>query len=156
VDRRGARLVVLFDGEDTPVSIRPHLVQVLTADADSPPPPSAERIIAQLRTTARRGGRPWLTARNWWRPSGCSTSRKTMGSPSSGSRRVRTGRCGVCEKPPQWRDEIYLAGFWAPNSCSATRRRRCSLVVPGGLPIAERVSGDALTVVHTVLSDWTT
>jgi hypothetical protein len=55
---------------------------------------------------------------------------------------------------PQWRDEIYLAGFWAPNSCSATRRRRCSLVVPGGLPIAERVSGDALTVLHTVLSDW--
>jgi hypothetical protein len=48
VDRRGARLVVLFDGEDTPVSIGPHLVRVLTADADSPPPPSAERIIAQL------------------------------------------------------------------------------------------------------------
>jgi hypothetical protein len=48
VDRRGARLRVLFDGEDTPVSIRPHLVRVLTADADPPPPPSAERIIAQL------------------------------------------------------------------------------------------------------------
>ncbi len=48
VDRRGARLVVLFDGEDTPVSIRPHLVRVLTADADSPPPPSAERIIDPL------------------------------------------------------------------------------------------------------------
>jgi hypothetical protein len=46
VDRRGARLVVLFDGEDTPVSIRPHLVRVLTADAD--PPPSAECIIAPL------------------------------------------------------------------------------------------------------------
>jgi hypothetical protein len=27
---------------------------------------------------------------------------------------------------------------------------------PGGLPIAERVSGDALTVLRTVLSDWTT
>jgi hypothetical protein len=62
---------------------------------------------------------------------------------------------GVREAP-QWRNEIYLAGFWALNSCSATRRRRCALVVPGGLPIAERVSGDALTVVHTVLSDWTT
>lgn len=48
MDRRGARLVVLFDGEDTPVSIGPHLVRVLTADADPPPPPSAERIIAQL------------------------------------------------------------------------------------------------------------
>jgi hypothetical protein len=47
VDRRGARLVVLFDGEDTPVSIRPHLVRVLTADAD-PPPLSPERIITQL------------------------------------------------------------------------------------------------------------
>lgn len=44
---------------------------------------------------------------------------------------------GVRETP-QWRDVIYLAGLWAPNSCSATRRRRCSLVVPGGLPIAER------------------
>lgn len=48
MDRCGARLVVLFDGEDTPVSIRPHLVRVLTADADPPPPLSAERIIAQL------------------------------------------------------------------------------------------------------------
>ncbi len=26
---------------------------------------------------------------------------------------------GVRETP-RWRDEIYLAGFWAPNSCSAT------------------------------------
>ena len=48
MDRRGARLVVLFDGEDTPVSIRPHLVRVLTADADPPPPPSAEHIRAPL------------------------------------------------------------------------------------------------------------
>ena len=70
----------------------------------------------------------------------------------AGSRRAVAG----CARTPQWRDEIYLAGFWAPNSCSATRRRRCSLVVPGGLPIAKRVSGDALTVVHTVISDWTT
>jgi hypothetical protein len=28
------------------------------------------------------------------------------------------------------------------------------LIVPGGLPVAERVSGDVLTVLHTVLSDW--
>lgn len=53
-----------------------------------------------------------------------------------------------------WRDEIYLSGFWAPESCHATRRQRWSLVVPGGVPIARRVSGDALTVLHTVVSDW--
>ncbi|MGH3925798.1 MAG: hypothetical protein ACREYC_13465 [Gammaproteobacteria bacterium] len=57
---------------------------------------------------------------------------------------------------PQWRDEIYLAGFWQENSCSATRRRRSSLVVPGGLSITEQLRGDALTVLHTVLYDWTT
>lgn len=51
-----------------------------------------------------------------------------------------------------WLDEIYLAGFG--DACSAVRRRRYSLVVPGGLPVAERVSGDALTVLHTVLSEW--
>ncbi|MGH3784292.1 MAG: hypothetical protein ACRDRO_27650 [Pseudonocardiaceae bacterium] len=55
----------------------------------------------------------------------------------------------------QWRDEIYLGGFWEPDSCSATRRRRSSLVVPGGLPVAEELCGDALTVLHTVLCDWT-
>lgn len=55
----------------------------------------------------------------------------------------------------QWRDEVYLGGFWAPSACSATRRRRSSLVVPGGLPVAECVSGDALTVLRTVLCDWT-
>jgi hypothetical protein len=55
----------------------------------------------------------------------------------------------------QWRDEIYLGGFWAPDSCGATRRRRSSLIVPGGLPVAEQLRGDALTVLHTVLWDWT-
>lgn len=53
-----------------------------------------------------------------------------------------------------WVDEIYLGGFWRENSCNATRRRRSSLVLPGGLPVAEQVTGDALTVLHTVLSDW--
>lgn len=48
VDRRGARLRVLFDGEDTPASIRPYLVRVFTTHADPPPPPSAERVIEQL------------------------------------------------------------------------------------------------------------
>ncbi len=56
----------------------------------------------------------------------------------------------------QWHDEVYLAGFWQENSCHAIRRRRSSLLVPGGLPVAQRVSGDALTVLHTVLTDWAT
>src|SRR5919206_996908 len=55
---------------------------------------------------------------------------------------------------PEHRDEIYLAGFAAPQSCTAIRRRRSSLIVPGGLPITARVTGDALTVLHTVVSDW--
>jgi hypothetical protein len=53
-----------------------------------------------------------------------------------------------------WRDEIYLAGF--SDSCTAIRRRRYSLIVPGGLPVAERVTGDALTVLHTVVCEWMT
>lgn len=51
-----------------------------------------------------------------------------------------------------WQDEIYLGGL--ANSCHATRRRRWSLIVPGGLPVTQRVDGDALTVLHTVVSDW--
>lgn len=54
----------------------------------------------------------------------------------------------------EWLDEIHLGGLWAPQSCTAIRRRRSSLVVPGGLPVAQRVSGDALTVLHTVVTDW--
>jgi hypothetical protein len=54
----------------------------------------------------------------------------------------------------RWLDEIHLGGLWAPQSCTAIRRRRSSLVVPGGLPVAEQVSGDALTVLHTVVTDW--
>jgi len=53
-----------------------------------------------------------------------------------------------------WLDEIHLGGLWAPQSCTAIRRRRSSLVVPGGLPVAEQVSGDALIVLHTVVTDW--
>ncbi len=54
-----------------------------------------------------------------------------------------------------WRDELYLSGFWEPDSCTATRRRRSSLIVPGGWPVAKELRGDALTVLHTVLCDWT-
>ena len=49
-------------------------------------------------------------------------------------------------------DEIYIAGF--SGSCYATRARRYSLIVPGGLPVTDRVEGDALTVLHTVVFDW--
>lgn len=49
-------------------------------------------------------------------------------------------------------DEIYIGGF--TDSCHATRARKSSLLVPGGLPITARVTGDALTVLHTVVTDW--
>jgi hypothetical protein len=52
----------------------------------------------------------------------------------------------------EYRDTCYLAGFG--EGCSATRARKYSLVVPGGLPITERVSGDALAVLQTVASEW--
>jgi hypothetical protein len=54
----------------------------------------------------------------------------------------------------EYRDTCYLSGFG--EGCSATRARKYSLVVPGGLPITERVTGDALMVLHIVLSDWVT
>lgn len=52
----------------------------------------------------------------------------------------------------EYRDEIYIGGF--SDSCHATRARKSSLVMPGGLPVTTRVTGDALTVLHTVVSDW--
>lgn len=51
-----------------------------------------------------------------------------------------------------YRDELYLGGF--SDSCHATRARKSSLIVPGGLPVTARVSGDALTVLYTVVCDW--
>lgn len=53
-----------------------------------------------------------------------------------------------------WLDEVVVAGF--SECCEATRRRRYSLIVPGGMPVTKRVTGDALTVLRTVTSDWTT
>src|SRR3712207_5468420 len=53
-------------------------------------------------------------------------------------------------------DEIYVGGCGQPDSCTAIRRRRSSLVVPGGLPVAARVTGDALVVLHTVVWEWLT
>jgi hypothetical protein len=51
-------------------------------------------------------------------------------------------------------DEVYLTGLWAPDACTAILRRCPPLVVPGGLPVTARVKGDALTVLHTVVTDW--
>ncbi len=53
-----------------------------------------------------------------------------------------------------YRDQIYLAGFG--DSCHATRVRKTTLLIPSGLPIIDRVIGDALTVLHTVVTDWPT
>lgn len=53
---------------------------------------------------------------------------------------------------PEWSDEVYVSGF--SEGCTAIRRRRSSLIVPGGYPVAHRVEGDAITVLHTVVSDW--
>lgn len=53
---------------------------------------------------------------------------------------------------PEWSDEVYVGGF--SEGCTAIRRRRSSLIVPGGMPVAQRVSGDAITVLHTVVADW--
>lgn len=54
-----------------------------------------------------------------------------------------------------WQDRIFLSGFWAPGSCSAVRRRKSSLLVPGELLVVERFSGDALNVLNSVLT-WPT
>ena len=52
----------------------------------------------------------------------------------------------------RWRDTVYLGGF--STGCSATRCRKSCLLVPGELLVAERVSGDALNVLNTVVSSW--
>lgn len=52
----------------------------------------------------------------------------------------------------QWRDTLYLAGFG--KACSATRSRKSSLIVPGGPLVTQRVDGDAISVLHTVVRDW--
>jgi hypothetical protein len=52
----------------------------------------------------------------------------------------------------EYRDEIYIGGF--SDSCHATRARKSSLIVAGDLPVTAQVSGDALTVLHIVVSDW--
>jgi hypothetical protein len=56
----------------------------------------------------------------------------------------------------EWRDTIYLAGFWEPGSCSATRQRKSSLIVPGDLLVTDRMCGNALNVLNTVVNSWPT
>lgn len=51
-----------------------------------------------------------------------------------------------------WHDTIYLGGF--SRDCSATRSRKSPLLVPGDLLVTDRVSGDALNVLNTVVSHW--
>ena len=51
-------------------------------------------------------------------------------------------------------DEIYISGMWAPGSCSAIRRRRSTLILPGGLPVIDQITGTALTVLNTVVTSW--
>ena len=51
-----------------------------------------------------------------------------------------------------WRDTIYLAGFG--TACTTTRARKSSLIVPDGLLVTQRVGGDAVSVLRTVVCDW--
>lgn len=52
----------------------------------------------------------------------------------------------------RWRDTVYLAGF--SKDCTATRARTSPLIIPGGRSVTHQVSGDALSVLHTVVLDW--
>lgn len=52
----------------------------------------------------------------------------------------------------EWRDTIYLAGFG--QACVAIRSRKCSLIVPNRPLVTQRIDGDALSVLHTVVRDW--
>lgn len=52
----------------------------------------------------------------------------------------------------EWRDTLYLAGFG--QACTATRARRSSLIISGGPLVIQRVGGDALSVLHTVVCEW--
>jgi hypothetical protein len=51
----------------------------------------------------------------------------------------------------QWNDIVFLGGI--SGNCNAARSRQ-GLVVPGERLIAERVEGDALTVLHIVCEHW--
>ncbi|MCA1693502.1 MAG: hypothetical protein LC749_01535 [Actinobacteria bacterium] len=72
-------------------------------------------------------------------------------------RRLATGPDGPLwgvRDTEHWRDTIYLGGF--SSDCSATRSRKSPLLAPGDLLVTDRVSGDALNVLNTVVSSWPT
>ena len=52
----------------------------------------------------------------------------------------------------QWRETVYLSGFWAPDSCSATPALQVPPTRSRELLVTERVPGDALNVLNTVVS----
>lgn len=62
------------------------------------------------------------------------------------------GPLGGVRETLDWRNTNYLAGFGA--ACTATRARTSSLIVPDGLLVTQRVGGDVLSVLHTVVCDW--
>ena len=50
-----------------------------------------------------------------------------------------------------WADEVYITGLDEP--CTAIRRRRSRLVLPGAPPVMTKIDGDAITVMIAVC-DW--
>jgi hypothetical protein len=67
--------------------------------------------------------------RSLGRRSGCWTSPKAKGSPSSESHQAKTAHIFARRETIEHRDEIYLGGFG--DSCYATRARKSSLIMPG-------------------------
>jgi hypothetical protein len=67
---------------------------------------------------------------------------------------LRPGRAALwgVRETRDWRDTIYIAGF--SQDCTGTRARKSSLIVPGGPLITEQIGGDAITVLRTVMCDW--
>lgn len=54
----------------------------------------------------------------------------------------------------EYRDAIFLGYLTGGGVCNAARIRRALRIPPGEQLFAERVSGDALTVLRTVCQDW--
>jgi len=102
---------------------------------------------------------PWVTAVSADSPDVAAAKRLLDAAKDQGFRfqRIATGPDGPLlgvRKTPEFLDEVYVAGFWEPGACTAIRRRRSPLVVPGGLTVTARIEGDVLTVLHTVVTDW--
>jgi hypothetical protein len=104
-----------------------HILQVAAMSADSPDLVAAKRLLDAAKDQGFR-------------------FQRIAPGPDGSLRGVR--------ETPEFLDELYLAGFSEPQSCTAIRRRRYGLLVPEGLPVTARIQGDALTVLHTVVNDW--